>query len=99
MSDVFIDECGDRIESVLLVADPNGGLTVSNTENDIIDRSNDKIIEYLEDLKKEICELPTKTLISVNNHTYKKAPMLATLFRENTIAVINKYIQKRKDEL
>ena len=92
MSDVFIDE-------FLVVADPNGGITVSNTENDIIDRSKDKIIEYLEDLKKEICDLPTETLLSVNNHTCKKAPMLATLFRDNTNAVINKYIQKRKEEL
>lgn len=99
MSDVFIDECGNRIESVLLVADPNGGLTVSNTENDIIDRSKDKIIDYLEELKTEICELPTETLLSVNNHICKKTPMLATLFRDNTIAIINKYIQKRKEEL
>ena len=112
MSDVFIDECGDRIESVLLVADPNGGLTVN--EGDPIDRDYDKVIDYLEKVKEEISALPTQTLIDIDwsgsvthvsgapyhaKSLKEPKPMLAELFRDNAIAVINQYIKKRKDEL
>lgn len=99
MSDVFIDECGDRMESVLVVADANGGLTVSNTANDIVDRSRDKIIEYLENVKHEIDEIPTDTIVWNGPEQSVQRQKFAKLYKEEVLVVIDKYIKKRKDEL
>ena len=83
--------------------DPSTGKVIKDklvySTGDTIDRSKDLIIEYLNNVKKEIDEIPTDTTVWNGPNQSVQKQKLAKIYKEEVLTVLDKYIAKREKEL